>query len=517
MYWNIGKIIGKRANLTPKKTAIIFEDRPITYKMLNDDTNRFAHYLQKAGIKKGDRIALNLLNCPQFITIFFAAAKLGIIIVPLNFRIVAEELKYQLNDSGARMLLFHDIVVKNIEPVKNAVKIEKDKFICLKSNLPDQPKCPKWAIGYDKVIADMPVYEPDPAGHIDCDDPLAIIYTSGVTGNPKGAVLSHIQTYFKNFQITMYTDMRSSDIFLSQLPLFRSGGLFISAMPVLCRGATMILRQNHTPLEFAEDIGKYRATIIFALTNMWRFIIHTKALDDVDISSVRCVIGGGEKTPPKLVQELANKGLYMQSGFGQTENSFMTLLPKADIQRKEGSVGLPGFFTEVWIENEKKEKAMPGEVGEIVASGPTVVSGYWNMPDKSDETIINGVLHTGDIGYTDEEGYFYIVGRADDLYIRGGENVYPAEVEKILANHPKIEDIAIIGVPDMKWGETGVAVIVAKEGVNISKREIREYLKGKVAGYKIPTHTEFVESLPKTASGKIKKAKLKEWFLTGWR
>ena len=512
MEWNIGCIVTKRATTTPDKIAMIYEDQPITYKELNDGANRFAHFLQEKGLKKGDRISVFLLNCPEFIEIYFAAAKLGIVFVPMNFRLVGPELEYQLNNCDSRMLVFHDSLLKNLEPVVSSIKVEKGKFLFIKSGIQDCPNRPEWALDYSDVIESYPSDEPLPDEPVLMDDPLAILYTSGTTGLPKGAVLSHSQTYFKNFQIIMYTDMRSEDIFLSQLPLFHSGGLFITATPVFCRGATLITRQRFKAEQFAMDIEKYRATIVFALTTMWRFVIQSKKLDSTDTASVRVAMGGGERTPSTLFDELAEKGIHLQNGFGQTENSYMMLMPEDSIFLKKGSIGKPGFFTEVWIEDLNGGKLPPGEIGEIVAKGPTVMTGYWKLPDQTSEAIKKGVLHTGDYGYMDEDGFFYIVDRAKDMYRTGGENVYPAEVEKVLANHPKIFNVAIIGVSDEKWGETGMAFIILEDGESLTSEEVLDYLKGKVARYKFPRHFKFVDSLPMTTTGKTMKVKLKEKY-----
>ncbi|MBL0714923.1 MAG: AMP-binding protein, partial [Desulfosarcina sp.] len=465
------------------------------------------------GLKKGDRISVDLLNCPEFLAIYFASAKLGLIFVPLNCRMVSGELEYQLNNCGSRLLIFHDTFSKLIEPIRGSVKVDSDKFICLKKDVANGLACPEWATDFNDEVGPLPVTEPTVADPVEMDDPFVIIYTSGVTGQPKGAVLSHGQTYFKCFQIMQYTDMREDDVFLTQLPLFHSGGLFIIATPVLCRGASFIMRMSFNPEQFAQDIHTYKPTVIFALTTMWRFVLKTKALDKVDVSTVRIVLGGGERTPSSLIHELAEYGLNMQQGFGQTENSAMMILPKQDIIRKEGSIGLPGFFTDIWIEDEHGNNLPPGGVGEIVAEGPTVMSGYWNLPEQTAETIVEGRLHTGDLGYTDEEGYFYIVDRAKDMYRSGGENVYPAEVEKILVNHPKIENAAIIGVPDDKWGETGKLFVVLDKGQSITIEEVREYLMGKFAKYKFPSQIEILKSLPMTATGKLKKSDLKKQHL----
>jgi fatty-acyl-CoA synthase len=510
----VGYITRKRADMHPDKTAIIFEDQPITYKELNDGVNRCAHLFWRKGIRKGDRVAVVLLNCVEFLEAYFAAAKLGVIFVPLNWRLAQPELKYQLNDSGARMLLFHDSFLANVEAIRSGVQVEEDKFLFLASGSPtlpgfELPGCPEWAEAYEGLVKDRPKTEPDPDNPVEFDDPLAILYTSGTTGNPKGAVLSHAQTYFKNFQIMSYTGGTPEDVNLAQIPLFHSAGLFIAATPALCGGTTLLMRRGFDPNEFAEDIQRYRATVVGALTTMWRMILETGKLDEIDTSSVRVVMGGGERTPPSLFEALAERGILMQQGFGQTENSFMMLLPKEDVFRKMGSIGKPGFFTDVWIAREDGTRAAPGEIGEIVAKGPTVMTGYWNLPEKTAEAIQDGVLRTGDLGYMDEEGYFYIVDRAKDMYRSGAENVYPAEVEKILAGHPKISNVAIIGVPDEKWGETGLAFVVPAQGETITEEEIRELLKDRVAKFKHPKTIEFVEDLPLTATMKVKKAELK--------
>jgi len=509
--WNVGYISYKRSLATPNKTAIIFNDKPVTYQQLNDGVNRCAHMLQKKGIKKGDRISVVLLNCIEFLELYFACAKLGIIFVPLNWRLVGPELEYQLNDCGARLLVFHDSFIFSIDSIRTNLKVEENKYVYLRGN-PNMPDCPKWAENYQDLVKNHIASEPIPDTPIEFNDPLAIVYTSGVTGTPKGAVLSHEQTYFKNFQVSIYTQATPDDVLIAQMPLFHSGGLFIVATPALMCGMTMVMRGGFDPNEFAQDIEKYKGTIVFALTTMWKMILDSGKLDEIDIKSVRCVVGGGERTPAVIFEELAKRGLYMQQGFGQTENSAMMLVPKEDIKRKMGSVGKPGFFTDIWIEDSAGKKLPPGEIGEIVAKGPTVMLGYWNLPEETKKTIVNGKLYTGDLGYMDEEGYFYIVDRSKDMYRSGGENVYPAEVEKVLSAHPKISLVAIIGVPDKKWNEVGLAFIVPKKDQTITLDEISEYLKDKVAKYKHPKHIKIMDELPLTATMKVKKSELKRTY-----
>ncbi|BBO77848.1 long-chain-fatty-acid--CoA ligase [Desulfosarcina widdelii] len=510
MKWSVGKIISKWAMLAPERIALIYEGTPITYRALNRDVNKVARFFKNKGLKKGDRVAVDLFNCPEFLACYFAAAKLGLIFVPLNYRLVPRELEYQINRCGTRLLVFHDNVLQHIEKIRSSVCVEDDKFIFLKTNNIERSDCPGWANDYHDCIQNRSVAEPILEEPVDLDDPLLILYTSGVTGNPKGAVISHCQTYFKNFQIINYTDMRQDDMFLFQSPLCHSAGLCAAATPCFCRGATLLMRMKFDPVIFCRDIEKYRATIVFGFTTMFRFILQAKILDKVGVSSVRMLFGGGEKTSLNILKAFERKGLYLQSGYGQTENSGMVLRPRELLNRKPDSCGLPNFFSEVWVQGRNGKELPPGEVGELVATGPNVMSGYWDAPEETEKAIVDGVLYTGDLGYKDEEGFIYIVDRAKDMYRSGAENVYPAEVESVLSDHPKIEKVAIIGVADETWGETGKAFIVCNKGETITKEEVVEFLSGKVAKYKIPRHIEHIDALPTTLTGKIIKKRLKQ-------
>ncbi|WP_300465140.1 AMP-binding protein [Desulfobacula sp.] len=511
MKWNTGKILSKREALTPDKIAIIFEDTPVTYRALNREANRVAHFFQEKGLEKGDRIAVNLVNCPEFLACYFAAAKLGLIFVPLNYRLVSQELKYQINQCNCRLLVFNDQFSENIAPIRQSLDVTPENFICVTGHTGEK-NVPAWAVDYGSAIKQYPSHEPVPDEIIDLDDPFVILYTSGVTGNPKGAVITHAQTYFKCFQIINYTDMRQDDIFQSQAPLCHSAGLAAVSTPALCRGATLLMRAKFDAEKFALDIETYKATIVFSLTTMMRFVMDTDIFDTVDFSSVRFAFGGGEKTPQSFFDELDEKGLHLLPGFGQTENSAMVLMPENAPKSKRKAAGLPNFFTELWIQNEKGEKLGPNEIGHIVAMGPNVMKEYWDMPEETRNTIVNDVLHTGDLGYLDGDGYLYIVDRAKDMYRSGAENVYPAEVESVLVDHPKIQKVAIIGVPDEKWGETGKAFIVCHQGETITQKEVVSFLDGKVARFKFPRSIQLIDSMPVTVTGKLKKAVLKQQF-----
>lgn len=507
--WNVGNIIRKRAGITPEKVAIVFEDEDVSYLELHKNSNKVARMLQKMGIRKGDRVGVLLNNCVEYMEIYFAVATIGAIFVPLNWRLVGRELEFQLNDCEAKTLFFHDSFSKTVDEIKNRIKVDDNKFVFVKMKS-SKAECPAFSCEYNILREQNSVDDPLVDEPTEIDDPLAIVYTSGTTGDPKGAVVSHQQTFYKIFQVGTYTEARPDDVIIAQMPLFHSGGLFIVATPSIAAGMKMVLRAGFNPIEFARDIEKYRGTVVFALTTMWKMILATKMLDKVDTSCVRCVFGGGERTPASLLEELAKRGLYMQQGFGQTENSAMMLMPKDDVLRKMGSVGKPGFYTDVWIVGKNGERLSHGEVGRIVASGPTVMSGYWNLPKETEDVLVDGVLYTGDLGYMDEEGFLYIVDREKDMYRSGGENVYPAEVEKILMEHPSINNVAVVGVADEKWGQTGKAYILPEMNKTITLEEVREFLSGKVSRYKLPSNIQLVKDLPMTPTMKVKKSELKK-------
>jgi fatty-acyl-CoA synthase len=293
--------------------------------------------------------------------------------------------------------------------------------------------------------------------------------------------------------------------------MFHSGGLLVEAAPVLYKGGTLIIKKRFRSHEILEAIQKYRVTLLEMAATVYQFMFQECDLTQYDLSSIRCYFTGGERVPKAMLQEYYRKGITISQIFGQTEASTITFLSPDDAILKIGSVGLPVFHGEVRIVDKTGKDASPGEVGEIIIRGPTLMSGYWNRPDLTAETIRDGWLYTGDLARMDEEGYIYIVDREKDIYVSGGENVYPAEIEKVLHTHPKIFDAGIVGVPDEKWGEVGKAFIVLKPGETMGNGEVFEFLKGKVAKYKIPKYAEYIEELPKTASGKIQKFLLQDW------
>ena len=502
---NIGDWIRKWSYLQPRKRALIFEDRPFTYQEVNLRTNQLCHLLLDLGVQKGDRISVLLYNCHQYIEIFFAISKIGAILVPLNWRLVGPELEFIIKDSGSKMIIFDTEFEEVMASIRPHLNLSHRDYIAVGS------PCPDWAKDYEKGLQGCPVQEPQLQYSAGDEDPHILMYTSGTTGVPKGAILSHRKTFFNALNADIFYNLTSKDIMIVSRPLFHSGGLLVEAAPVLYKGGTLILKKRFRSQEILGTIQKYQVTLLEMPATVYQFILQECDLSQYDLSSIRCFLTGGERVPKAMLNDYLKKGITVSQIFGQTEASTITFLSPDDAILKIGSVGLPVFHGEVRIVDKEGKDVDPGEVGEIIVKGPTLMSGYWNRPDLTTETIREGWLYTGDLARMDEEGYIYIIDREKDMYISGGENVYPAEIEKVLHTHPKIFDAGIVGVPDEKWGEVGKAFIVLKPGEALSNGEIFEFLKGKVAQYKIPKYVECIDQLPKTASGKIQKFLLKEW------
>ena len=500
---NIGDWIKKWSFLQPHKTAFIFEDRPFTYQQANLRINQLCHLLLARGVRKGDRISVLLYNCHQYIEIFFALSTIGAILVPLNWRLAGPELQFLIEDSGARMLIFDTEFEEVIASIRPHLNLSPQDYFTVGN------PCPGWTKDYEDTLHEYPNHEPLVLSPVGDEDPHIIMYTSGTTGVPKGAVLPHRKTFFNVLNADIFYHLSSKDVMVVTRPLFHSGGLLVNVVPVLYKGGTLILKRRFRPHEIFEAVQKYQVTIIEMAGTLLQFLLQKCDPRQYDLSSVRCYFTGGERIPTAMLKEYYEKGITISQVFGLTETSTITWLPYEDAIRKMGSVGVPIFHGEVRIVDKRGREVAPGDIGEIIVKGPVVMSEYWNRPDLTAETIRDGWLHTGDLAKMDEDGYIYIVDREKDMYISGGENVYPAEIEKILFTHPRVFDAGIVGVPDEKWGEAGKAFIVLKPGETMAETEVLEFLKGKIAKYKIPKYVEFVMELPKTPSGKIQKYLLK--------
>ncbi|MBP1745668.1 MAG: long-chain fatty acid--CoA ligase [Deltaproteobacteria bacterium] len=505
---NVGSWIEKWARIHPEKIALISEDVPYSYLDLNRRVNRLSNFFLDMGMEKGDRVAVLLRNCRQYIEIFLALSKTGGILVPLNWRLALPETEFIVRDSSPRFIIFDEEFAGNAAMLRERISVFKEIF-CTSGESKRTSEVPDWAIEYESSLMTYPDSSPYTAWESGGEDPHIIMYTSGTTGLPKGAILSHQKTFFNVLNAGIYFDLTSHDIAMIARPLFHSGGLIVEFAPILYRGGTAIVRKRFSAQQILEVVEKERVTILELPATVYNIMLHECDIARYDLTSVKCFFTGGERIPVALLKAYAEKGIIISQIYGLTEVSTIFWLPASRAMEKMGSVGQPAFHGEVRIVDGKGKPVKSGEIGEIAVKGPIVMNGYWKRPDLTRQVMKGGWLHTGDLARFDEDGFAYIVDRKKDMFISGGENVYPAEVEKALFGHPAILDAAVVGVPDDKWGEVGKAFIETKEGHSIAIDEIRSFLDDKLARYKIPQYIEFIKKLPKTASGKIKKNLLK--------
>ncbi|MBU2547761.1 MAG: long-chain fatty acid--CoA ligase [Proteobacteria bacterium] len=503
---NVGNWLYKRSLYSGDKTAIVFDNRTLTYAQLNERTNRLARALLDMGLDPGDRVGAYTRNRPEFLEVYFACAKAGLIFVSLNFRLAPPEVAYQVGDSGLKVLCFEPGLGERTEKCLALLKPDH-RPVCLAWGR----EAGDWHSSYEGALDGRPDSEPSvgPARD-DLDKPQMIMYTSGTTGTPKGALLSHRKTLFNTLNAQIYFDLYSRDVMLVTLPLFHSGGLNIMSVPILYVGGTLVLEDHFDPFRFLNLIETHRVTQSMLVPTMLNTLLKETRPRDRDIGSLRTIVVAGEPASADLMHEALDNGLPVRQLFGQTETSIELWVPEDKAREKAGAVGLPVLHGDVRVVDEEGRPVPPGGIGEIVVQGPIRMTAYWNRPEETGRVSRNGWHHTGDLARVDEDGYIYAVDRMGDMFISGGENIYPAEVEKVLLMHPKIFEAAIIGVPHERWGRAGHAYVSLKPGQSLDYEEMAAFLRERVATYKIPKFMEIIDELPKTASGKIKKSELKK-------
>ncbi|MEV8308689.1 long-chain fatty acid--CoA ligase [Streptomyces flavidovirens] len=494
----IGSWPARRARKTPHRTALIHQDRHVTYAGLHDRTTRLAHALHDLGVRRGDRVAYLGPNHPSFLETLFAAGLLGAVFVPLNTRLAAPEIAHQLTDSGARTLVhapsLYDATDSPEGPVQTRIEV---------------------GARYEQLLDEAsgdPVDEP-----VTLDDTCVIMYTSGTTGRPKGAMLTHGNLTWNAVNVLIDQDLAADETALVSAPLFHTAGLNMLTLPVLLKGGTCVLAESFDAAGTLDLIEEHRVTVMFGVPAMFGQVARQPRWADADLSSLRGLNCGGAPVPTSLIATYQKRGLTFQQGYGMTEAAPGTLFLDAEhALSKAGSAGVPHFFTDVRLVRTDTDlsPAGVGEPGEILVSGPNVMPGYWGLPQETAAVLSDGWFRTGDIARADADGYIQVVDRAKDMIISGGENIYPAEVEDALLAHPDIEECAVIGVPDEKWGEVPRAVVVVREGTRPDPDEILASLAGRVAKYKIPKSVVVTDELPRTASGKLLKPRVRDLYGT---
>lgn len=516
--------LAKRALLTPKKVALVDVDRGerLTYAEMNRHANRLAHFLRREmGLGKGDRVAILSPNCPEYLEAFYAAAKIGAVLVPINFRLAPEEVRFIIEDCQPAGLIF----APEFAAVAGflAEKTPLQKFLMIDSvglsdshdGGPKEPTAtgvpPNTAL-YTDIQARFPDGQPErPSPDLSMDDPHAILYTGGTTGRPKGAILTHGNIHWNSINTIVSWGLRDDDVAPIFTPFFHTGGLNVLTNPLIHLGGTLVLPGKFDPDEAIRLIEDEKMTIVFMVPTMFQMMMERPGFAAADFSSVRFFISGGAPCPLPIYEAYWKKGAIFKQGYGLTEagpNNFF--MHPDDSVRKAGAVGHPMFHVDMRIVDDNEVPVRQGEVGELLLRGPHVIPGYWNNSEATRDTIRDGWLHTGDLAKQDDEGFFYIVGRKKDMFISGGENVYPVEIENALYAHPAVAEAAVVGIPDPKWGEVGKAVIVLKPGAAWSADEVLEYLRARLARYKVPKKVEFRAELPKSSAGKILKRLLVE-------
>jgi acyl-CoA synthetase (AMP-forming)/AMP-acid ligase II len=499
---NIGYFLTRSANKYPNKTALVIQDQRFSFSHLNTRANKLAHALMNLGGKKGDKFAVLMFNCHQFVEAYYAVMKIGGVLVSLNGRLIGDELQYIINHSDAGFLIFGQDFIQTVDSIRAAIP-NADKFITVGQNIPE------WSSGYEEILEKGSEKEPD----IDIDeyDDACILYTSGTTGRPKGALTTHRNIFLNAVNQIVDWDLKPDDIDLLPIPLFHAGGLgFIPRLGLL--GNTIVLMESFEPRTFMELIQQEKITRTGIIPTMAKMVFDLPDFDIFDTSSIRSLLTGTMLLPTALrkliTKKFPNAGLY--DTYGQTEaTSTISVQKPKDGFRKIGSVGKPFFLTEVMIVDEKDREVPRGEVGEIIMKSPTIMKGYYKDPEATEQAIKGGWLYTGDMGKMDEEGYIYIVDRKKDMIISGGINIYSKEIEDVLYSHTKVAETAVIGVPDEKWGENVMAVIVPRGEESMTESEVVEFCKEKLASYKKPKFVAFIKQMPKNRLGKILKTELR--------
>jgi fatty-acyl-CoA synthase len=499
---SLGSWFARRAALSPNRRALTFEGTTRTYAQFLDRVDRLAAGLRAGGVCHGDRVGFLGLNQPAFFETMLAAARLGAAFVPLNFRLTGPELAYITGDAGIHTLVVDDAHRAVAESMRPDVPVRR--YLAADDTVADG-----WEPLEDVIASHRRISATEPIG---ADEVALIMYTSGTTGRPKGAMLTHGNLWWNNVNALHTLDILQDDVTLVVAPLFHIGGLNVTTLVTWQKGGEVVLHRSFEPGACLEAIASHGVTTMFGVPAMLMFMSQHPGFGEADLTSLRMVVCGGAPVPEALIKIYIGVGVPINQGYGLTETApLVTFLTPEFALAKVGSAGRAPLFTEVRLAGaEGGETAEPLARGEVCVRGPNVMKGYWNQPEATAAAIDSeGWFHTGDLGYLDEDGFLYIVDRLKDMVLTGGENVYPAEVEGALFQHPAVADVAVVGVPDERWGEAVVAVAVPKENASLTLEDLRDVAGRSLARYKLPTRLEVVDALPRNPAGKVLKFELR--------
>lgn len=509
----IGDYLGRREIYSPDKLAVIDAGKDpeirLTYKEWNQRVNRLANWLKDTvGVGYRDRVAILARDGIEHFDLFFACGKLGAIHTALNWRLHWRETLQLLEDTQPKALIYSDDFKDAVELIAKEYSAANSHYLHIEGE-----GIPGGQL-YETTVQSAPD-NPISYEELDKEDIACLIFTGGTTGLPKGAQISHRQVCW-NVLNTVIHDLTHDDVYLCIFPLFHAGGLFAYCSSQIVFGNTTILTRQFDPEQVLELIEREKVTVFGAVPTMYQMMTQAKNWESSDLSSLRFCTSGGAPLPVPLVEQYtAEKGIRFKQGFGMTEfGPGLFALPAEDAIRKAGSIGRPNFFVDVRVVDDENNPLGPNETGELVLKGPSGSSGYWNDPEATEATIDEqGWFHTGDIVEYDDEWYFYVRDRKKDMFISGGENVYPVEIENVLYRHPAVHMCAVVGIPHKKWGEVGIACVVLKPGATATEEELIEHMQGQLARFKVPKSVEFMDALPLSSMGKILKRDLREKFV----
>lgn len=498
--------LAKQADLRPDQIALIDNatGRRFTYPEFHLRASRFAEFLQEEWkLEPGQRIALLAHNSSDYFEILWGCAKAGVILVCLNWRLAIPELEFIMRDSAPVALIYDAEFAEAAATLKQKLNLER--------SLTFSPDPSEGEGAYEAILTQasgksivMPPRQLDEVWHI--------LYTAGTTGRPKGVLQTYGMVLYNAINISLPIDLTSKDTTLNILPCFHTGGLNMYTNPTFHVGGTAIIQRAFEPEETLHLLSE-QATAFFGVPAIYLFLSQHPAFDQTVFRTMRSWACGGAPMPHSLLETYAQRGIVIRQGFGMTETGpTVFIIDEKNALTKLGSVGKPQLHVEVRIVDREGQDVPQGERGELLIKGPGVTPGYWQLPEMTAEAIEDGWLHSGDVAMQDEAGYYYIVDRWKDMYISGGENVYPAEVENVIFKMPQVAEVAVIGAPDEKWGEVGLAIIVCKEDETLTEGEIIDYCHTNLARYKAPKSVVFMDQLPRNAAGKVLKHELRNQF-----
>lgn len=509
----VGSWLHRRRAKSGGKAALVSGSQVLGYDELSTRTDRLANALVARGVTKGDRVAYLGENHPSFVETFFACGLVGAIFVPLNTRLAAPELQFQLQDSGARLL----VNASALEVVASASvtdTVVTHRLVVAPDDGTDSSadELPSGVEHYGEVIAASAAVALDEP--VTLDDGAMILYTSGTTGKPKGALLTHGNITWNCINTVVDMDLNRNDVALMISPLFHVASLDMGLLPMLLKGATVVLEAKFDAGRVLELVARHKVTTLNGVPTTFQMLCDHPEWSTADLSSLDKLTCGGSAVPQRVLDAYEERGIGFTSCYGMTETApGATMLPVSRSKEKAGSAGLPHFFTDVRIADPLGGVAARGAVGEIQVSGPNVIKEYWNRPEATADSYADSSwFRSGDMGHQDEEGFLFVSDRIKDMIISGGENIYPAEVEAAIAELPSVGSVAVIGVADDKWGEVPRAIVTLREGAALTEEQLRSHLESRLARYKIPKSVVFVEEMPRTASGKIRKMDLRKQF-----